>query len=332
MIESHDIHTSASVDIARNVITTQQQALQILAQSLDHNLDSVLQTLAQCRGKIIVTGMGKSGHIAKKIAATLASTGSPAFFVHPGEAGHGDMGMMDTNDVVIALSNSGHTPELLLLTPFIKQKNIKLIAMTCNPNSPLAQRSDITLTITSTPESCMLGLAPTTSTTAMLVMGDAIAVCLQHESGFTASDFAMSHPAGNLGKKLNITIGDLMHRGNAIPTVSPQTILSVALIEMNTKRLGMTTVIDSNRKAVGIFTDGDLRRAIEQGLDIHSTNIAEVMTACFISAQASMPACKAHRIMTDKKINCIIVLHENGAVQGVVQTHDIMASGIIEHD
>ncbi len=280
-----------------------------------------------CTGRTIVIGMGKSGHIANKIAATLASTGTPAFFVHPGEASHGDMGMITRSDVVIAISNSGETVEITTLIPLIKRLGIPLISMTGATGSTLAQASDTHLDISVESEACPLGLAPTTSTTVALVMGDALAVALLEKRGFSAEDFAFSHPGGKLGRKLLLKVGDVMHGGTDTPEVRPDTLLRQALLEMTQKGLGMTTVVNEKGQLLGVFTDGDLRRAIDQQVDINSVTVSEVMTTSCKTIHPDLLAAEALSIMEASTITALVVEDDKQA-RGVVHMHDLLKAGV----
>ena len=283
----------------------------------------------KCTGRVVVTGMGKSGHIGNKIAATLASTGTPSFFVHPGEASHGDMGMITSQDVVIAISNSGNTSEVVTILPLIKRMGAPLISMTGNANSTLAREAIANLDVSVQVEACPLGLAPTSSTTATLVMGDALAVALLEARGFSAEDFAFSHPGGSLGRRLLLRVSDIMHTGDRIPVVSESTPLSGALLEISRKGLGMTTVVDDQGALTGIFTDGDLRRTLDRSVDIHNTPIHEVMTRHGKTIQADHLAAEALNVMEEMKINALPVTDENGALTGAINMHDLLRAGVI---
>jgi arabinose-5-phosphate isomerase len=285
--------------------------------------------LLDCEGRVIVTGMGKSGHIGKKIAATLASTGTPAYFVHPGEASHGDLGMITGADVVLAISNSGNTDEILTILPLIRRMGSHLISMTGNPDSPLAAQADVNLDISVEQEACPLGLAPTASTTVTLVMGDALAVALLEARGFTQDDFALSHPGGKLGRKLLLMVKDIMHKGSRIPVVSAETSISHALIEMSSKGLGMTAITDNRGQLAGIYTDGDLRRTLDQGLDIHHTLIKDAMSTNCKVASPCMLAAEALNLMETRKINGLIVTDENNKPIGALNMHDLLRSGVM---
>ena len=280
--------------------------------------------MLQCQGRIVVIGMGKSGHIGSKIAATLASTGSPAFFVHPGEASHGDLGMVTQSDVVVALSNSGETSEVLMILPVIKRLGIPMISLTGNPESTLAKASEVHLNIAVEKEACPLGLAPTSSTTATLVMGDALAIALLESRGFTAEDFARSHPAGALGRRLLLRIEDIMHKAERIPLITSGSMIRDALLEMTSKGLGMTAVVDGSGKILGIYTDGDLRRTIDHKIDVLDTPIDQVMTTTCTTIQADMLVEEALNIMDQKNINGLFVVDPQGLVVGALNMLDLL--------
>lgn len=316
------------IQSALNVIDIELQAIDNIKQYINADFAQACQIALECQGKVVVTGMGKSGHIANKIAATLASTGTPAFFMHPAEAGHGDLGMLTQQDVLLAISNSGNTDEVLSLLPVVKRLGCQTIAMTGNPKSRLAQHSDVHLCIQVEKEACSLGLAPTSSTTATLVMGDAFAVALLDARGFSPEDFALSHPLGSLGRKLLLRIADVMHRGSQLPLVKQQQTIVSALLEISEKGLGMTAIIDDNEKFVGIFTDGDLRRVIDAGIDIHSTAIANVMTRNATTITAELLAAEALKIMETKRINGLIVLDETNAPIGALNMLDLLKAGV----
>lgn len=314
---------------AAEVLKIEAAAVAQLQQYLDGSFDLACQLILDSRGKTIVTGMGKSGHIGSKIAATLASTGSPAFFVHPGEASHGDLGMLTRDDVVIAISNSGETAEVLTIVPVIKRLGIKLIAMTGNPASTLAKLADAHLCVKVEQEACPLGLAPTASTTATLAMGDALAVSLLDARGFSANDFALSHPGGSLGRKLLLRLEDIMHRGEQLPAVPSSATIKDALLEISKKGLGMTAITAPDGRLAGIFTDGDLRRLLDLRIDIHSSQIAEVMTRNCITANAQMLAAEALQIMQQKKINGLIIVDEHNVPVGAMNMHDLLRAGVM---
>lgn len=314
---------------ALEVLQTEVAALQQLDQYLNDDFINACELiLANKEGKVAVMGMGKSGHIGNKIAATLASTGTSAFFVHPGEAAHGDLGMIEPGDIVLAISNSGESSEILSLFPVLKRLNIKIISMTGKPASNMAKLSDLHLQITVPKEACPLGLAPTSSTTATLVMGDALAVALLQARGFTAEDFALSHPGGALGRKLLLKLADIMHTGASLPLVTPSTVVRDALLEISQKGLGMTAVVDDHQHLVGIFTDGDLRRILDKRIDIHSAMIGDVMTLNPTTAEPNMLAAEGLNLMQDKSINGL-VLCENGKVVGALNMHDLLKAGVM---
>ncbi len=311
------------------VIRTEARAVKALASRIDGNFATACGYMLGCEGRIVVTGMGKSGHIGGKIAATLASTGSPAFFLHPGEASHGDLGMITAKDVVLALSNSGETAELLTILPLIKRQGVPLIAMTGKPGSSLAQNADVHIDVSVEQEACPLNLAPTSSTTAVLVMGDALAIALLEARGFTEEDFARSHPGGTLGRRLLLHIGDIMHTGERVPQVSLRARLPDALLEMSNKGLGMTAVVDDQGRLAGIFTDGDLRRVLDRGLDLHHSTMHEVMTTGCTTARADQLAAEALQIMQEKKINALLVLDGQQRVMGAFNMHDLLRAGVV---
>jgi len=312
-----------------SVIKTEGRAIAALEERIDNTFTDACELMLACAGRIVVIGMGKSGHIGNKIAATLASTGTPAFFVHPGEASHGDLGMITKNDVVLALSYSGETNELLTIIPLIKRFNIPLIGMSGNPNSSLAKQSTAHLNVKVSEEACPLGLAPTSSTTASLVMGDALAVALLESRGFTKEDFALSHPGGSLGKKLLLKIDDLLHTGDAIPSVSEQSMVSEALVEITAKKMGMTAVMDSKGQLSGIFTDGDLRRMLESKHDLHSTQVGEVMSRNCTTLSPGTLAAEALQKMEERKINAILVTGSDNQLVGALNMHDLLRAGVV---
>lgn len=315
--------------LAKNVINIEQQAIVELLQYVDDSFERACQLMFSCQGRVIVIGMGKSGHIGGKIAATLASTGTPAFFVHPGEASHGDLGMVTKSDVVLTISNSGETNEVLAIIPVIKRIGAKLISMTGNTESTLAKLADTHVCIKVTTEACPLGLAPTSSTTATLVMGDALAVALLNARGFTADDFALSHPGGSLGKRLLLRLNDIMHQGERLPVVHEKALIKDALVEMSLKGLGMTAIVNDEKRLVGLFTDGDLRRILDLKTDIHQDSIATVMTTSPTVVQADMLAAQALNIMEDKKINGLIIVDEKEQPVGAMNMHDLLKSGVL---
>lgn len=313
-----------TLELGRAVISQEAEEITALLERIDSSFTDACSAMLNCRGRVVVTGMGKSGHIGGKIAATLASTGTPAFFVHPGEASHGDLGMVTVDDVVVALSNSGETSELLMLLPVIKRLAVPLISLTGNPDSTLAKASNTHLNVSVKKEACPLGLAPTSSTTATLVMGDALAVALLESRGFTEEDFARSHPAGALGRRLLLRVEDVMHKGERIPTVKSGAKISDALLEMSSKGLGMTAVINSSGEIVGIYTDGDLRRSLDQKLDIQNTTIDEVMSSNCTSTQAYILVEELLNLMEQKNINGIFVIDEERRPVGALNMLDLL--------
>lgn len=316
-------------NVALQVLETEIQALQQLDQYIDDNFNQACQLILENkRGKVVVMGMGKSGHIGKKMAASFASTGTASFFVHPGEAAHGDLGMIEPGDIVLAISNSGESTEILSLYLVLKRLDIQIIAMTGNPHSNMSKLADVNLTVAVPKEACPLGLAPTSSTTATLVMGDALAVALLEARGFTADDFALSHPGGALGRKLLLKIEDIMHSGDALPTVTPTTSIRDALLVITQKGLGMTTVVDQNGALVGIFTDGDLRRVLDKRIDVHNTPIEKVMTTNPTIASPSMLAVEGLNMMQEKSITGLL-LCENNQLVGALSIHDLLKAGVM---
>ncbi len=316
--------------MALAVIDIEAKAIADLAGRIGLDFVHACRFMYDCEGRIVVLGMGKSGHIGEKIAATLASTGSPAFFVHPGEASHGDMGMITRNDVVLALSNSGETTEILTILPLIKRLGVPLIALTGKVESTLAGAADAHLDVSVEKEACPLGLAPTSSTTAALVMGDALAVSLLEQRGFTADDFALSHPGGSLGRRLLLHVEDIMHGNDSIPCVSDTASLSEALLEMTQKGLGMTGIVDADGKLAGIFTDGDLRRVLDHGeVNVHQIGIAEVMTRHCKTAQPRQLAVETLSLMEQHKINSLMVVDEQQQPVGALNMHDLLRAGVV---
>ena len=305
------------------------QAVNDLHDRVDGSFVIACETLLACEGRVIVTGMGKSGHIGNKIAATLASTGTPAFFVHPGEASHGDLGMITKNDVVLALSNSGNTAEVITLLPLIKRLGIPLVSMTGDTNSALAQAAVANLDVGIAEEACPLNLAPTTSTTVTLVMGDALAIALLESRGFSAEDFAFSHPGGALGRKLLLRVSDIMHADNEVPRVTPETPLHNALLEMTEKGFGMTTITNTQGELLGVFTDGDLRRIIDSKADLSSVNMSQVMTENPKTVNHDMLVAEALTIMEKASITAVVVEDARNHPIGVLHMHDILRAGVI---
>lgn len=311
------------------VIDIEAKAVAALSARIDANFVQACQYMLACEGRIVVLGMGKSGHIGGKIAATLASTGSPAFFVHPGEASHGDLGMITEKDVVLALSNSGETDEILTILPLIKRLGVPLIALTGNPPSTLARAANVHVNVSVAQEACPLGLAPTSSTTATLAMGDALAVAMLEARGFTAEDFALSHPGGRLGRRLLLLIKDIMHTGTAIPKVPENALLKEALMEMSRKGLGMTAVVDAQQALLGVFTDGDLRRHLDEQVNVHTTSIAQLMTRQCKTIHPDKLAAEALQIMETHKINALLVVDNQGVLVGALNMHDLLRAGVV---
>lgn len=315
---------------ARRVIEVEARAIQRLSEQIDDNFLRACALMLDCRGRIVVSGMGKSGHIGHKIAATLASTGTPAFFVHPGEASHGDLGMITGNDVVLALSNSGETDELLAILPLIRRRNVPLIGMSGNAQSSLAKFADVHLDVSVPAEACPLNLAPTSSTTAALVIGDALAIALLEARGFTAEDFAQSHPAGSLGRKLLLRISDIMHTGDKIPSVMHHASTSEALVEMTRKGLGMTAVVDKENHLLGVFTDGDLRRLLDNtDIDLRNTPVKKLMTADPKTVRPERLAVEAACLMEDYKIHGLLVVDNSDVLVGAFNIHDLLRARVV---
>jgi arabinose-5-phosphate isomerase len=323
------MESTALKSLARAVVSTEAAAVASLESRIDDTFVSACETILACRGRVVVLGMGKSGHIAGKIAATLASTGTPAFFVHPAEASHGDLGMITGDDVVLVLSNSGETDEVKQILPLLKRLGVDIIAMTGKPASTLARHANVNINVEVSTEACPLGLAPTSSTTAALVMGDALAVSLLETRGFTAEDFARSHPAGRLGRRLLLHIRDVMHSGDEMPVVSEAASLSQAIMEMTRKRLGMVAITAGDMKVLGVYTDGDLRRTMEQALDPHSTPVSEVMTHNGRSILATALAVEAVELLQKHKIQGLLVVDEQSRLQGVLNFHDLLQAGVV---
>ena len=319
---------SIFIEVGQRTVRMEAEAVASLVDRIDASFSKACEILLRCEGRIVVSGMGKSGHIANKIAATLASTGSPAFFVHPAEASHGDMGMITKNDVVIALSNSGNTAEITTILPLLKRKSVPLISLCGNPNSTLAEHADVNLDVGVATEACPLDLAPTSSTTVSLVMGDALAIALLEARGFSAEDFAYSHPGGTLGKRLLLKVEDVMRSGEAVPKVDSETVLKNALLEMSAKGLGMTTVVDTKNQLLGIFTDGDLQRAFDDEVDVQHTTINAIMTTEAKTIAAQALAAEALSIMEDFNITVIVVVNNDSQPVGVVHMHDLLKAGL----
>ncbi len=315
--------------LGRSVIELEAEAVAGLAGRIDGEFARVCRMILDLEGRVVVVGMGKSGHVGGKIAATLASTGTPAFFVHPGEASHGDLGMITAGDLVLAISNSGETPEILTILPIIKRMGVRLVAMTGNPDSALARQADGCLNVAVAKEACPLNLAPTASTTAALAMGDALAVALLKSRGFTERDFARAHPGGALGRRLLLYVDDVMHRGEDIPLVHEQDGLREALLEMSSKGLGMTGVVDDDGRLTGIFTDGDLRRALNTAVDVYAARMVDVMTRNPRTTRPGRLAAEVVQLMRTERINGLYVVDEAHRVLGALNMHDLLKAGVV---
>ena len=315
--------------LARQVFDIEAEALRLMSQRLNGDFARAVALILACTGRVVVSGMGKSGHVGGKIAATLASTGTPAFFMHPGEASHGDLGMIAHDDVVLALSNSGESGEIVSIVPLIKRRGAKLVAMTGNPASTLAKAADAHLHTGVEKEACPLNLAPTASTTAALAMGDALAVALLDARGFSADDFARTHPGGSLGRRLLVHVRDVMHSGDALPRVDTDATLKAALFEMTQKGLGMTAIVDAGGRVAGLFTDGDLRRVLERPLDIQQAQVADLMTPTPKTIRADELAVAAVEKMDTHKINGLLVVDDTGALVGALNMHDLLKAGVV---
>jgi arabinose-5-phosphate isomerase len=318
-----------SLEHGKRVLDIEARAIASLVDRLDDCFTKAVDLLFVCSGKVVVSGMGKSGLIGQKIAATLASTGTPAFFLHPAEGIHGDLGMLARHDTVIALSNSGETEEVLKLLPFVKRLNIPVIALTGRIQSSLAKNSDVTLDVSVSEEACPMGLAPTASTTAMLAMGDALAITLLQKRGLREEDFAQFHPGGTLGRRLLLRVQDLMHQGDAVPRIHSGATVHDALLEMTTKKLGMTTVLDDAGRLFGVVTDGDLRRCLEKGIDLAVAHVHDLASRSPKTITPDALAARAVQIMEEFSITSLVVLDEHGSVVGVLHLHDLLKSGIV---
>jgi len=321
--------SSDLIQSAQRTIRLELEAVEGLLTHIDADFVRACEMILSSKGRVVVVGMGKSGHVGNKIAATLASTGTTAFFVHPAEASHGDMGMITRDDIILALSNSGSTNEIITLLPLIKRLGIKLISMTGNPGSTLAKAAEVNLNVHVDHEACPLNLAPTSSTTAALVMGDALAVALLEARGFTAEDFAFSHPGGALGRRLLLKVENVMHAGDELPRVARGTLLKDALMEMTLKRLGMTVILEADGRLAGVFTDGDLRRTLDRNLNIQTATIDEVMTPHGKTARPEMLAAEALKIMEDHKILALVVVDNNDHPVGALNMHDLLRAGVM---
>lgn len=318
-----------TLELARKVLTIEAREIEALAKRLDTSFDAAVQLILQCKGRVVVSGMGKSGHVGNKIAATFASTGTPAFFMHPAEASHGDLGMITADDVVIALSNSGESDEILNILPTIKRLGAKVISITGGANSTLAKESHIHLSAEVSQEACPLGLSPTASTTAALALGDALAVCVLDCRDFSAEDFARSHPGGNIGRRLLTRVKDIMRSGDAVPRVPENTTLNDALLEITKKGMGLTAIIDAASRPIGIFTDGDLRRTFAKNIDANSAKISDVMHANPNTISANQLAVEALELMETKKINGLLVTDETGKLVGAFNMHDLLKAKVV---
>jgi arabinose-5-phosphate isomerase len=324
-------HTASEhlLALARQVLDIEADALRALSDRLDNGFADAVHLILSCKGRVVVSGMGKSGHVGGKIAATLASTGTPAFFMHPGEASHGDLGMIAHDDVVLALSNSGESNEIVSIVPLIKRRGAKLIAMTGNPNSTMAREADVHLNASVDKEACPLKLAPTASTTAALALGDALAMALLDARGFSADDFARTHPGGSLGRRLLVHVRDVMHAGEALPKIDHEASLKTALLEMTQKGLGMTAVVDASGRVAGVFTDGDLRRALEHALDLQQARVADLMTKNPKTIRPDELAAAAVEKMDTLKINGLLVVDADNTLVGALNMHDLLKAGVV---
>ena len=319
----------ALLKLGAAVVRTEIEALEGLLPRIDDDFARACRIILERPGRVIVTGMGKSGHVAHKVASTLASAGTPSFFVHPGEASHGDLGMITREDTVVAFSNSGETSEILLIVPLIKRLGVPLLALTGNPSSRLARAAEVNIDVSVAKEACPLGLAPTASTTAALAMGDAIAIALLEARGFGAEDFARSHPGGRLGRRLLLRVKDLMHRGERMPVVGPDTPLSDALLEMTAKSLGMTSILDPAGRLLGVFTDGDLRRALDGGIDLRTTPIRSVMTPNGVTVTPDTLAAECLNVLESRKITSLVVVDGEQRQVGVLHLHDLLRASVL---
>jgi arabinose-5-phosphate isomerase len=326
---AQELTSDELLSLAGEVLEIEARAVDGLRTRLDDAFVAACRLCMDTQGRVVVTGMGKSGHISGKIAATLASTGTPAFFMHPGEASHGDLGMFTDQDVLLAVSNSGETEEIITILPRVKRMGAPLITMTGNPSSTLAEAADVHLDVSVAEEACPLNLAPTASTTATLAMGDALAVALLKIRGFTAEDFALSHPSGSLGKRLILRVADVMRTGDAMPAVLPTVKLTDGLLEMSQKGLGMTAVIDDQERVVGIFTDGDLRRALDAGVDVHKTTMEEIIHVNCTTISSDVLAAEAVHVMDENKITALLVTDDDRRLIGALNVHDLFRAGIM---
>lgn len=326
---NHQIDDTHITQLGREVLDVEAEAVLGLRERLDGSFVQACRYCLECNGRVVVTGMGKSGHVGGKIAATLASTGTPAFFVHPGEASHGDLGMITASDVVLAISNSGETPEILTILPLIKRLGVPLVAMTGKPGSTLANAADAHLDVGVAKEACPLNLAPTASTTATLAMGDALAVALLKTRGFTREDFAFSHPGGQLGRRLLLHVRDIMRTGDRVPRVAPDVVVAEGLFEISRKGLGMTAVVDPGDRVLGIYTDGDLRRTLDGKHELTTTPIEAVMTRSVKTVRGDMLAAEAVRLMETHSITALLVVAADGRLEGAFNVHDLLQAGVM---
>ena len=331
LLQTHLQHAPAAsrLTLARNVLNIESREITALANRLDASFDEAIQLILHCQGRVVVSGMGKSGHIGGKIAATFASTGTPAFFMHPAEASHGDLGMITAGDIVIALSNSGESDELLNILPTIKRLGAKVISITGAPNSTLAKESDVHLSAAVAEEACPLGLSPTASTTAALALGDALAVCVLDCREFSAEDFARSHPGGNIGRRLLTRVKDVMRTGHAIPSINDGELLSAALTEMTKKGLGLTAIVNADKQPVGVFTDGDLRRMFAKGIYTNSAKINDVMHLKPNTIRSNQLAIEAVELLEHEKINALLVVDDAGKLVGAFNMHDLLKAKVV---
>jgi arabinose-5-phosphate isomerase len=331
LINAHKPETKpqATLLLARDILLLEANEINALASRLNGQFTDAVALILQCKGRVVVSGMGKSGHIGGKIASTFASTGTPAFFMHPAEASHGDLGMITTGDIVIALSNSGESDEILAIVPPLKRLGASIIAITGNDNSTLAKAADIHLSAHVEKEACPLGLAPTSSTTVALALGDALALCVLDQRDFTAEDFARSHPGGSLGRRLLIHVNDLMRTGDNIPQVLTDATLQQGLLEMSRKGLGLTAIVDANNTPIGIFTDGDLRRAFEQNVNVATASIDDVMHQHPLTIHQDKLAIEAVEIMEQRKINALLVTNDAGILVGALNMHDLLLAKVV---
>jgi arabinose-5-phosphate isomerase len=320
---------TALLNRAVAVLDTEARALHALIPRVDDTFAKACQLILACTGRVVVSGMGKSGHIARKIAATLASAGTPAFFLHPGEASHGDLGMITRIDIVLAVSNSGETEELVTILPLIKRLGVPLITLSGNTTSKLAREADVNIDVSVEKEACPLGLAPTASTTAALAMGDALAIALLDARGFGPDDFARSHPGGRLGRRLLLRLSDIMHIGEAVPRILPHVTIRDALVEMTRTGLGMTAIVSEQMQVLGIFTDGDLRRALDKKVNIHEAPISAVMTCSCVTAHPDLLAAEGLNIMQTRKINALLVVDAHQRLIGALNMHDLLRAGVV---